>query len=171
MERGFDILSIVLACIALALVIWTVGTRVWSGELLVTLEKSTIRGRRLERIVGFILLPVSIGILIYSIITSKGDSLSLSADVLYSMFLIIMCLLNITRKDGTSEIREKGLYIYNSFYRYSKMNSYTWLEGDMLRVNYINIFRQDDYVELEIKDKDTVLKADETLGKYINKKP
>ena len=169
MDRGFDIFYIVLVCIALALVIWTVGTRVWSGELLVTLEKNTVRGRRLERIVGFILLPVSIGILIYSIITSKGDSLSLSAYVLNGTFLIIMYLLNITRKDGTSEIREKGLYIYNSFYRYSKMNSYTWLEGDVLRVNYINIFRQDDYVELEIKDKETVLKADETLSKYIKK--
>ena len=111
MERPFDILSIVLSSLALAIVIWTVTARVWSGELLVTLEKNTIRGRRVQKILGFILLPVSIGMIIFSIITSKGDSLSLSADIIYSMFFLLLGLTNIIRKDGTSEIREKGLYI------------------------------------------------------------
>ena len=170
MERAFDIFSIALASIALVIVIWTVTERVWSGELLVTLEKNTIRGRRVEKIVGFILLPVSIGMIIISIITSKGDSLSLSADLIYGMFWLLVGLTNIIRKDGTSEIREKGLYIYNSFYRYSKLDSYTWLEGNVLRVYYKNIFRQEDYVEVEIKDRDTASKADEALGRYISKK-
>ena len=170
MERLFDILSIVLSSIALAIVIWTVTERVWSGELLVTLEKNTIRGRRVQKILGFILLPVSIGMIIFSMITSKGDSLSLSVDIIYSMFFLLLGLTNIIRKDGTSEIREKGLFIYNSFYRYSKLDSYTWLEGNVLRVYYKNIFRQDDYVEVEIKDRDTVSKADEVLQKYVKKR-
>ncbi len=170
MERGFDIFYIVVVSIALILIFLTVFRRKRSGELLVTLEKSTIKGRKIEMTSAFVFLPIWVVLLIYSIKTSKGNGLSLGAYIYSCIFWILMCVLNITRKEGTSEIREKGLYIYNSFYRYSKMNSYTWLEGDVLRVNYINIFRQDDYVELEIKDKDTVLKADEVLGRYINKK-
>ena len=77
---------------------------------------------------------------------------------------------HITKNYGTSEIREKGIYIYNSFYKYSKLDSYTWLDGNILRVNYKNIFRQEDYMEIEIKDKDTASKADVVLQEYVKKR-
>ncbi|WP_426351049.1 hypothetical protein ACPWSR_07445 [Alloiococcus sp. CFN-8] len=166
MEIAYGILIVIAAAELLLAILGKNGR----GELLVSLGKGGKKARRRERVSWFILLVGWSALLILNLIHSKGDIISIGFQGLNSILWIFLSIERLIRNYGSSEIREMGITLYNQFYKYSKLSSYQWLNDNVLRINYMNIFRQDDYYEIEIQDKETALKADEVLEKYIVKK-
>ena len=166
MEIAYSIFII----IAVALLLWIIFGKRGRGELLLILEKNGEKRKRRDRILWLINLVLWSGFLIFMLIFNNGDKLYMDIYIIAPVMGILSSTFNFTRNYGTSEMREKGITIYNSFLKYSRIISYQWMEGDVLRLNYKNIFRQNDYFEIDIQNKDTVLKADEVLAKYIIKK-
>ena len=163
---GLRIFYIILIIIAVAQFVWTLFFQGnYIGELIVTLEK---KGK--NRTLWFGLLIFWAIALIYEFSIFNGNISSVRVNNVLPVFWIIICILQITRGKDPTEIRSKGMSFDNRFYKYSKLTSYIWLEGDVLRVNYKNIFKRDDYFEIKIQDNEVALKADEALEKYINKK-
>ncbi len=159
----------ILITIAVAQLIMAVLGKNGRGELLVSLGKGGKKARRRERISWLILLVCWLALLILNLIHSKGNIISIGAQGFNAILWICLSIVQLIRNYGSSEIREKGITLYNQFYKYSKLSSYQWLNDNVLRINYKNIFRQDDYYEIEIQDKETALKAEEVLAKYIKK--
>lgn len=165
-----DRLYIFMAAFLIAYMLRKIINEVYGGELIMSLGRGGIRERRTQRIIWILFLIVYVFIFVSELRGSDDYLHYIMNGGWSSIFGILITLLEIVRGYGPTEIREKGMYFNNSFYKYKNLTGYVWSEEDVMRVYYKNIFRQDDFFDVEINDKYTALKADETLQKYFGKK-
>ncbi|WP_426351048.1 hypothetical protein ACPWSR_07440 [Alloiococcus sp. CFN-8] len=166
MEIAYSIFII----IAVALLFWMIFGKRGRGEFLLILEKNGEKKKRRDRTLSLINLVLWSALLVFMLIFNNEEKLYMELNLIAPVIGILGSTFHITKNYGTSEMREKGITIYNSFLKYTRITSYQWMEGNVLRLNYKNIFRQDDFFEIELQGDETVLKSDELLEKYIHNK-
>ena len=140
------------------------------GEFIMSLGRGGIRERRYQRIVWSFILLFYIFVFITELKMEESYLAYITSKGLINITLILFLVLELIRGYDPTEIRENGIYFNNSLYKYKKITGYTWSEEDVIRIYYKNIFRQDDFIEIEINDKDLALETEETLQRYVTSK-
>lgn len=80
---------------------------------------------------------------------------------------IEICILNFMGAVRYSEIREKGIYDYLHFYKWNRIQSYSWISPDTIQFK-VTIFQRINHdITFTIVEKNDISKMDEILKRYI----
>jgi len=89
-------------------------------------------------------------------------------NILLDIFWIELSISNIIRTLHSSEIRENGIYGSSTFYKWSKVQSYSWILPSTIQFEvYTTFFKTNNSFEFIIKE-ELKSKVNETVQKYIH---
>ncbi|MBU3154186.1 DUF5673 domain-containing protein [Clostridium estertheticum] len=87
-------------------------------------------------------------------------------NILMDIFWIEISIYNIIRGSHSSEIRENGIYGSGNFYKWSKVQSYSWILPTTIKFEVSTFFKTNYSFEFTIKE-ELKAKVNETAQKYV----
>lgn len=87
--------------------------------------------------------------------------------ILIYLFLIEFSILNIVEAIKYSEIRDKGIYLLSDFYKWSKIENYTWISPNIVQFKIATLFKIKLNIKLNIDKVEDKKKIEEILHRYI----
>lgn len=87
--------------------------------------------------------------------------------ILQHALWIEICILNFLGAVRYSEIREKGIYDYLHFYKWNRIQSYSWISPNTIQLKVAMFQRINHDINFTVVEKNDISKVDEILKKYI----
>jgi len=116
----------------------------------------------------FLAILWSVAIIFWCILGYSNYMHSTYNSVLLAILWIEISIFNITKCLHSSEIRENGIYDSGSFYKWSKIQSYSWILPTTIQFEVNTaFFKTNKSFDFTIKE-ELKSKVNETLQKYVH---
>jgi len=144
------------------LIIIQLYTVIRQGKLIIKTKKS--KYSNIWWVVGIIVWVLAI--IFYCVIGYLNYRNNTYINILGNIMWIEIAIFNILRMLKSSGIRENGIYASGNFYKWSKVESYSWISPTTIKFEVNTFFKVNYSFEFIIKE-ELKSKVNETVEKYV----